>query len=339
MGGKKRKHLIGPCSIIKAEAARERARDILEKARTGKDHNAEERASRVAPTVKDLSVEHLQIQKPPKISERYYLDKKAHWSTHILPVLGKIKVADLSRADVEKFHGRFKDQPALGNSCLATLSKALSDCLDFNPPWRTDNPCARIEKFRVQGRERILSKEEVASVFQRIAELKARGDNDRLWSVPWLIELLLTTGLRLRELSNRRWSEIDLDNGTLTIPKPKASKKPRHVTLSQVAIDTLRAMPRRSEWVFPNSLGSGPFVSPQKHWERMRKDLGLSDVRVHDFRHTVASYAMHEGGLSQREVMELLGHRQMATTERYLNVHDERKRSISDRAAGSILGL
>jgi site-specific recombinase XerD len=62
----------------------------------------------------------------------------------------------------------------------------------------------------------------------------------------------------------------------------------------------------------------------------------IEGVRLHDIRHTVASYALHDGGLSQREVMELLGHSQMSTTERYLNVHDERQRSISDRASRAI---
>lgn len=334
--GKKRTSVIAPCHELKAEKARDRAIQIKNEARLGVDIVEDRRAKAKAPTLVELAEIHAEIQKPPKISERYYLDKKAHWKTHILPAIGSIKVADLSASDVERFHLRFKDQPALANALLATLSKAISDSIKFKPPWRLDNPCSSVTKFTVNRRERILSREEARHLFEKLADLRSRSDNLSTWSIPWLIEMLLITGLRLRELANRRWSEIDLEVGTLTIPKPKGKKKDRHVSLSLEAVGILMAMPRRSEWVFPNSIGTGPFVSPQKHWIPIRHELGLDDVRIHDIRHTVASYAMHEGGLSQREVMELLGHSQMSTTERYLNVHDEQKRRISDVASKAL---
>lgn len=335
----KRKHLIGPCSVVKAEAARDRARDILEGARLGKDHNATKQAERDAPTIKDLSEVHLEIQVPPAISAGYYRDKKSAWKNHLIPALGKTRVSDLSKSDVQKFLNRYKSKPALGNGLLAILSKAISDSTEFKPPWRPDNPCRGIEKFTVDKRQRILSKEEMGRVLEHLSELKKRTLNYPLWSYPWLFELLLITGLRMRELANRKWTDFDLEAGILTIPKPKGKKKDRVVALSSAAISVLESMPRRGLYVFPNSKNDAYFNSPQKHWNKIRKDLELTDVRVHDLRHTVGSYAHNVAGLSQREVMELLGHSQMSTTERYLNVHDENKKSISDRAALGILSI
>lgn len=335
--GKAKTAVIGPVGEWKADSAKDRAHEVRRNAKLGVDVFAEARAKIHEPTIADLSREHLDIQKPPKISAAYYRDKKTHWREYIIPAIGSIKVADLSKADVEKLHSKFKKQPALANAILATLSKALTDCLEFKPPWRSDNPCSRVSKFEVKKRQRILSQSELQTVMTRLEAMKLEASPT--WSIPWLIQLLLMTGLRLRELANRRWSEVNLETGVLTIPKPKGRKEDRHVSLSSEAIEILKAMPRRGPWIFPNSNGDGPFASPQKHWMTIRSELKLDDVRVHDIRHTVASYAHHVGGVSQRQLMELLGHSQMSTTERYLNVHDEMKKDISDRAASAISSL
>jgi integrase len=334
VGGKKLTKSLGPCHELKAEQARLEALEYRRDGRRGQDRASAAKANAEAPTLADLAEEHLKIQKPPKICERYYLDRKQHWKRHILPALGKKKVQDLSRADVEKFHSNYAKQPALANSLLATLSKALSDCTQFKPPWRTDNPAYKIKKFTVQKRETILSITEIGQVLTRLDQ-RYKSNHSHRFIYP-MFKMLLLTGLRLREVANRKWTQINLEKGTLYIPKAKNGKE-RTVNLPTEAVKLLAGLPRVHDYVFPNSYMTGPFKSPQKHWEAIRSELGLDTVRLHDLRHTVASYAMHDGGLSQREVMELLGHSQMSTTERYLNVHDERKKLISEKASRAIL--
>lgn len=326
---RKRKHLIGPCSVVKAEAARERAREILELARIGKDHNQMLRDERQQGTITDLSRFHLDLQQPPKVSAGYYRDKKAHWNRYILPALGSVRVVELTRLQIEKFHRKFVNQPALGNSLLATLSKAIVDS-----GWRPDNPCARVARYKVPPRQRILSIAEIEKLTNRLHELQATSIN----SAYWLFEMLLITGLRVGELAPRKWTEVNLDLGHLVIPKPKSKSEPRIVILSDRALSVLKSMPKKTQWVFPNTLQSNHIVSPQHFWDDLRKELGFNDVRIHDIRHTVASYAHNVGGLSQREVALLLGHTQLKSTERYLNIHDERLKDISDRAAQAIGG-
>lgn len=332
--GKTRTVVIGPCHEVKAESARTRATEIKQSARLGRDIVAEVVAENVAPTIADLAREHQLLHCPPKIAEQTWRDRRTHWESHIIPALGKIRVKDLSRPDVEKFYFKIaKRQPSLANRLLATLSKAIGDSMTFIPPWRTDNPTTRIEKLPENRRERILSREELAALMAKLDELIAQDLT--WWAAPYLFKGLLLSGLRLSELAKRTWNEIDLEAGTLFIPKAK-NKKPRTVSLSREMIALLSSMPRRCDWAFPNTYLSGPFTGCHKRWSSVLQELGIEGVRLHDLRHTVASYAMHEGGLSQREVMELLGHSNMSTTERYLNVHDERKRAISDRASAAI---
>jgi integrase len=330
--GKTKTVVIGWCDEIKIEKARARATEIRATADLGSDPFAADVRSK---TIRDLAEEHQKIHTPPKIAQQTWDDRRAHWNTHILPELGDIIVRDLSRADVEKFHLKFKAQPSLANRLLATLSKALNDSITFRPAWRTDNPAARIKKFPENKRTRILSIDEIKALAGELSNVKR---SNQPWSnVAWLFHGLLISGLRLSELSMRKWTEIDLDKGTLLIPKAKNGKR-RTVMLSSGMVALLRTVPRTSPvWVFPNSGRCGPYLCPHHHWQAIRKAAGIPDVRLHDLRHTVASYAMHDGGLSQREVMELLGHNQMSTTERYLNLHDERKQTISERASKAVL--
>lgn len=333
--GKKRTVVIGPCHEVKAERARDRATEIKQSARLGRDILAEKRELATAPTIADLAREHQEMHKPPIISQDTWNDRKTHWERHIIPTIGKTRVRDLTATDIKKFHLSYSAQPSLANRLLATLAKALTDCLSFGPPWRSDNPAARIAKFEENKRQRILSNDEIHRVLHKLEELKR--SNALHASAFWLFHALMISGLRLSELAERKWKEIDLEKGTLFIPKAK-NKKPRTVTLSADMIQLLAEIPRRSEFVFPSS-SDKPFAYPQKHWDKVRKECGIEDVRLHDLRHTCASYAMHVGGLSQREVMELLGHSQMSTTERYLNVHDENRKSIADRASVAIASL
>lgn len=337
-GGRVRTVAIGPCHEVKAEKARTRAIEIKQSARLGVDLIAEVKATYKAPTIADLAEEHQALHCPPKIAEQTWRDRKTHWDLHLVPALGKIRVKELTRADVEKFYYKIaRNQPSLANRLLSTLAKAIGDSTTFHPPWRTDNPTTRIEKLPENKRQRILSRDELARVMAELDRLIELGETISWWAAPRLFKALLLSGLRLSELAKRRWDEIDLEAGTLFIPKAK-NKKPRTVSLSSDMVALLAGMPRVSEWVFPNTFGDQAFTGPHKRWDAVTAAAGVEGVRLHDLRHTVASYAMHDGGLSQREVMELLGHSNMSTTERYLNVHDERQRSISDRASKAIFG-
>lgn len=58
--------------------------------------------------------------------------------------------------------------------------------------------------------------------------------------------------------------------------------------------------------------------------------IGLPALRVHDLRHTYASYALTEASI--KEVQQMLGHASVVTTERYLHVFDEAVQSAQTRA-------
>jgi integrase len=73
----------------------------------------------------------------------------------------------------------------------------------------------------------------------------------------------------------------------------------------------------------------------QKPWRRIRKAAKLEDVRIHDLRHTFASVAI---GMGENLPMigKLLGHTQIATTQRYAHLADDPQKQAAERI-GTVL--
>jgi integrase len=176
------------------------------------------------------------------------------------------------------------------------------------------NPCVGVEPVRDNGaRERYLTVAEVQRLFEEL-------DGNRNVQVGQVIRLLLYTGARKREVLDARWEHLDLERRTLTVPVSK-SGRPRHIPLSDAALELLRGLPRDPAipWVFFNPRTGKPPVSVFYAWDTIRKRVGLGEVRMHDLRHTFASFLV-SSGRSLYEVQALLGHHDPKVTMRYAHL-------------------
>jgi integrase len=173
-----------------------------------------------------------------------------------------------------------------------------------------------VEAFEDSGaRERYLDTAEVQRLFHEL-------DTNRNVQVAQVIRLLLYTGARKSEVLNARWDEIDFGRRLLTVPAARSkSKKPRHIMLSDAAVDLLLGVPREREipWVFFNPRTGKPPVSIFYAWDSIRKKVGLADLRLHDLRHSYASFLVN-AGRSLYEVQRLLGHHDPKVTMRYAHL-------------------
>ena len=102
------------------------------------------------------------------------------------------------------------------------------------------------------------------------------------------------------------------------------SGKVRHVPLSMPVIELLRKLQSDSvtPYVFANPNTRKPFVSIFFSWDTARKRAGLPELRIHDLRHSFASFLVNSGR-SLYEVKELLGHADIKTTSRYAHLSRE----------------
>ena len=88
-------------------------------------------------------------------------------------------------------------------------------------------------------------------------------------------------------------------------------------------------------YVIPDKKDGAHFVGMPKVWQRIRKQAGLEDVRLHDLRHSFASVGAG-AGLSLPIIGKLLGHTQAATTQRYAHLAADPLNQAADTISNEI---
>jgi len=136
-----------------------------------------------------------------------------------------------------------------------------------------------------------------------------------------------------------KWSEIDFERGFLRLDATKSGKSIRPI--SGAAQKLLSEAPRAHEtWVFPDAKGTGPYQGLPKIWREVREAAGLEDFRMHDLRHSFASFGA-ANGLSLPIIGALLGHKNTSTTQRYAHLTDIAARQaandLSDMVAAALV--
>lgn len=184
-------------------------------------------------------------------------------------------------------------------------------------PGTDKNPTRGIARKPLNNaRERFLSAEEAV----RLREAVAASQNPQLQHI---VGLLLLTGARVRELLDARWETVDVDRQSWLIPTSKTGK-PRHVPLSKAAIAIIEALPRfkNCPWLVPNPDTLMPFVSIKHSWQTARKAAKLPGLRIHDLRHSAASF-MVNSGVDLFAVGKVLGHASYQSTQRYSHLAND----------------
>src|SRR4029450_13810476 len=119
------------------------------------------------------------------------------------------------------------------------------------------------------------------------------------------LRLLLFTGCRLREILNLRWEHVDLERGFLFLPDSKTGRKT--VVLNAPAVAILNGLEKIGPYVVPGSNPEKQRPDLKRPWHAIIKRAGLHGVRLHDLRHTYASFGA-SGGWGLPIIGRLLGH-------------------------------
>lgn len=317
------------------DQARTEAEKLLASVRQGTDPAAEKKArTKRGATVSDLAddylTQHVDVKNKPTTATgfRRLVEKE------IKPTLGKLQVDKVTRADIAKLHHDMRNTPRQANQTLAVLSKmfSLAEVWGLRPDQT--NPCKRIERYRESKRERFLSVPEVERLGKALAEVGETMEvHETILSA---IRLLLLTGCRVGEVLALRWA--DVTDGALLIRDAKAGARAHPI--GALAQAFLSELPRESEWVLPAPRSPRkplPNTTMSHGWEVVRMKAGLEDVRLHDLRHTVGTYA-GQAGANAFLVRDKLGHKTLAMTGRYVNRDAEPIRELSDKIEGRIMG-
>ena len=337
--GRERRITIGRFPNWGVGAARTEAKRLRRLIDQGADPLGDIEAEREAPTVADLITrfeqEHVGPRLRPGTAHAYRLLIKKH----IAPHFGRhTKVTDVRFEDVDALHRKItlSGSTYAANRCLGVLSKMFA--LAARWQMRDDNPVRGVEKNTEAKRKRYLSGEELAALTKALA---AHPDQQ----VSNILRLLLLTGARSGEVRAMRWEDVDLTKGIWSKPASATKQKADHVVPLSAPVRQLLSSLRAQQtakggtlgpWVFPsNNNPTGHTVALSRAWATICKRAGLSDLRIHDLRHSFASQ-LASGGASLPLIGALLGHSNPATTHRYAHLFDDPQRAAVERVAAII---
>lgn len=248
---------------------------------------------------------------------------------HLLPYFGTMRMKDIEKRDVVQL---INDQlptykPGSINRVIILLRYMFNLAIKWEVEGVFRNPTAGIPLLKENNQvERFLSTEEAKALLIAIKPSK----NPMLQHI---VSMLILTGARKREVLDAKWEDFDMERTSWRIPNTKAGKA-RIVPLSDTATSLLTKLKKKksSPYAFANPITLKPYKSIYYSWHTARKEAGLDDVRIHDLRHSFASFLVN-AGRSLYEVQTLLGHTQIKTTQRYAHLSTTSLRAASNEVS------
>ncbi|TIV73079.1 MAG: site-specific integrase [Mesorhizobium sp.] len=351
-GGAKRRLKLGRVGTLKAGEAREAARKAIANAALGKDLAKNRSDERASGTVKELVEAYIAGKEMKESSRAFY---RITLKTQIEPHLGAMKALAVLRVDVQRAHDKMSRKARYSaNRAMALLSASYVWGAKRGYVPEGMNPASAIDRNKEEARERYLTADEMANLGAALREAETTGiphkpseskhaakeKNRTIYGphVTGAIRLLMLTGCRLREILNLRWSEYDDQRGLLLLPDSKTGRKT--VVLSSAAQAELDSLPRVGEYVIAGQSAATEKEKPRadlkKPWAAIAGRAGLTDVHLHDLRHTFASVGAGDG-MSLQIIGKLLGHADAGTTQRYAHVDVNPTRAAANAIAGKIV--
>jgi len=201
------------------------------------------------------------------------------------------------------------------------------------------NPVSLISFFEEVQKERILTEDEIVTIFQTIDELDKRYAHMRD-----IITIALNTAMRKGEILNMKKSWINLTDSIINIPRhaQKSKKKDKRVPINSAIRPIIKRRlneNENSEYMFVNPKTGAKFTTIQNSWEGILKKAGLigkpgvDKLRFHDLRHTAATNLARKAGKDIKFIAQYLGHADVRTSARYIHYSDEDLREGAETLA------
>jgi len=254
------------------------------------------------------------------------------YKKHISPFFAKTPVQDITASSIRAWRSSLLKK-GLSPSTINKLLVIFGQLIDLAHDLEIKNVQER-RKLGLKGLE-VANANDFFLTGEQLSKLRnacAKSSNTSLLTI---VDLLILTGARKREILDATWNNIDLELRLLRVPLSK-NGKPRHITLCQQAVaifSELKSTRSNSVYILPNPATGEPYQCIFHAWDKARIAAGLPNVRIHDLRHSFAS-ALVNSGVSLYEVQQLLGHASIKTTQRYAHLDQTRlQRSVESVSA------
>lgn len=309
--GRQRQFKIGRYEDLTFAAAKKRALQLRSEVVMGGDPSAKKAEAKSIPLYSEIAASHLAYA---KLHLKSWASTEMTLRVHIVPKWGKVRVTDITRQGVAQWLADKRASglsPASVEKLRVLLGRSFELAAQDDVPGCHKNPTRGLPRKPLNNaRDRFLTAEEAA----RLKVAVAASKNPQLQHI---VGLLLLTGARMRELLDARWEHVDVERRQWYIPTSKTGRS-RHVPLSTPALAIIAALPRFKgcPWLVPNIDTRKPFVSIKHGWQMAIKAANLPGLRIHDLRHSAASF-MVNSGVDLFAVGKVLGHASYQSTQRY----------------------
>lgn len=359
--GRSRRYTIGLHGIWTPETARQEAKILFGRIAQGDDPAEECLLDHRAITIKELC--HLYLadldaglilgkrgrpKKPGTI-----ITDRGRIHRHIIPLIGRRKVKDLTKADVNKL---LKDIMAGKTATVAKTKKLRGKSVvrgGVGTATRTvgllggiltyaieagiidTNPAHGIRKPKDNVRDRRLTETE----YRLLGQILKGAENDGQCKIAAeIVRVIALTGCRRSEIINLAGAEVDIAASCLRLDDTKEGRSVRPIGLPAIEALEARFAVTNGTYLFPGQDEDNAFGCFPKYWKKLIQDTSLEDVTPHVLRHSFASIG-NDLGFTEVTIAALLGHVKGSVTGKYIHTLDTALIMAADTIAGYIQGL
>ena len=324
---------LGRTTDIDLADARKAAKQLRAEIALGANPQADARAAKAVTTVAEFFEEqYLPYAKPRK---RSYARDEEMYRLRITDAFGRMRMNEVTRKQVQLFHNRLLTdglKPASADHYLKLMRRAWNLAVE----WEVleSSPLTRLQLFNPDNRmENYLSPEQLDKLVNVLRTAPPR-------TVCNVALFLLATGARLNEALRARWDQIDKETRVWRIPASNSkNKRTRSAPLNDASLEVLGQLGTEGKYdnLFINTKTKKPLVNVHKVWGRLRAQAGMEWLRIHDLRHSYASFLVNSGR-TLYEVQQILGHSDAKVTERYAHLSSKTLQAAANTASIIIQG-
>lgn len=302
MGGRQRKVTLGVVVPGKCAEMRQKAADILSKARLGRDTAGELKAAakaRSVATMGELIPRFLKAKEGASAEYHYQLSLflNRYWQP-----LHKFETSEIERRHIVLVLDKLADVHGKVGADRAKSALSVFFAWTIERGYRDANPASNISKRADGGsRERVLNEAELAAVWNACDD---GSDYSRI------VRLLILTGQRREEIGGLLWPEINLEKRLIELPPARTkNRRPHLVPLSDQAVATLADVRRWADRDFVFGSGKGGYGGWSKSKLRIDGKLaGMAPWTPHDLRRTFVTMISEQGFAPPHIVEALVNH-------------------------------
>jgi len=315
----------------------------IERARREKKRLEEEAKDRKNVPFDFIAGKYLEWAKENKKSWR---DDEGRYQLHIKPIIGNISInqisiltmeqlkKDLKRKTIKKWRSEVLMADATVKHCLVLVRQIFNRAKRWklfegeNPVSETIDANRKFLKIEDNKRLRILSFKEAENLLNEIKSISQQTHDICLVS--------FQTGMRMGEIFNLKWQDVDLVHGVMHIRNPK-NNETRQAYITPKLLDMFKRLEfekvKATGFVFADRNGKKIHqlsFTFNRAVDRLGLNEGVTDrqnkIVPHSLRHTFASWLAMQGE-TLLTIKELMGHKDIETTMRYAHLTSDQKRA------------